>query len=201
AARVTLNPDGTATVRTGSADIGPGTYTVLTQIAAEVLGLPAAKVRTELADSKLPKAPVEGGSMTVASVGSAVYDAALAARNEVLKLAAGDGGSPLKGATPDQVTARDGRLVLRSDPSRGESYADVLKRHRKDAVEATRESKPGPEAEKFAMRAFGAQFVEVRVDADLGTVRVARFVSAIAAGRIVNPKTARSQALGGIGGG
>jgi xanthine dehydrogenase YagR molybdenum-binding subunit len=200
-ARVTIGPDGTATVRTGSADIGPGTYTVLTQIAAEVLGLPADKVRTELADSKLPKAPVQGGSMTVASVGSAVHDAALAARNEVLKLAAGDEGSPLKGAEADQVAARDGRLVLKSDATRGESYAEVLKRHRKDAIEATRESKQGPEGEKFTMRAFGAQFVEVRVDADLGTIRIARFVSAIAAGRIVNPKTARSQAVGGIVGG
>lgn len=201
AARVTVNADGTGTVRAGSADIGPGTYTVLTQIAAEVLGLPADRVRTGLADSRLPKAPVEGGSMTVASVGAAVHDAARAARTEVLKLAAGDEGSPLKGARADQVTARDGRLVLKSDAARGESYADVLRRHRRDAVEATRASKPGPEAETFAMRAFGAQFVEVRVDADLGTVRVARFVSAIAAGRIVNPKTARSQAVGGVGGG
>jgi xanthine dehydrogenase YagR molybdenum-binding subunit len=170
-ARVTVNADGTAVVRTASADIGPGTYTVLTQIAAEVLGLPVGKVRVELADSRLPKAPVEGGSMTVASTGSAVYDAAVAARDEVRKLGDGD------------------------------DLAAVLKRHRKDSVEATRESKQGPEGEKFAMRAFGAQFVEVRVDADLGTVRVARFVSAIAAGRIVNPKTARSQAIGGIVGG
>jgi xanthine dehydrogenase YagR molybdenum-binding subunit len=200
-ASVTISPDGTATVLTGSADIGPGTYTVLTQIAAEVLGLPADMVRTELADSRLPRAPVQGGSMTVASVGSAVYDAALAARNEVLKLAAGDETSPLKGAAPDQITARGGRLVLTSDASRGEAYADILKWHRKDAVETTRESKPGPEGENFAMRAFGAQFVEVRVDADLGTVRVARVVSAVAAGRIVNPKTARSQAVGGIVGG
>jgi CO/xanthine dehydrogenase Mo-binding subunit len=85
--------------------------------------------------------------------------------------------------------------------ARGESYADILHRHRKDAAEATRESKQGPEGERFSMRAFGAQFVEVRVDADLGTVRVTRFVCAIAAGRIVNPKTARSQAIGGVGGG
>jgi xanthine dehydrogenase YagR molybdenum-binding subunit len=182
-ARVTLHADGTATVRTGSADIGPGTYTVLTQIAAEVLGLPVAKVRTELADSKLPKAPVEGGSMTVASVGSAVYDAAVAVRDEVLALA-GEGGAPPQ-----------------ADGQRGPAYAEILRRHRKEAVEATRESKQGPEGEKFAMRAFGAQFVEVRVDADLGTVRVARVVTAIAAGRIVNPKTARSQAIGGVVGG
>jgi len=170
-ARVVLNADGSAVVRTASADIGPGTYTVLTQIAAEVLGLPVDKVRTELADSKLPPAPVEGGSMTVASVGSAVHDAALAVREEVRKLGDGD------------------------------DLADVLKRHRKESVEATRESKQGPEGEKFAMRAFAAQFVEVRVDADLCTVRVARVVAAIAAGRIVNPKTARGQGIGGIVGG
>jgi xanthine dehydrogenase YagR molybdenum-binding subunit len=171
-AKVILNADGTAIVRTGSADIGPGTYTMLTQIAADVLELTVAKIRVELGDSKLPKAPVEGGSMTVASVGSAVHDAATAVRDEVRKLGNGD-----------------------------EPFADTLKRAGKRSIEAQRESKLGPEGDQFAMRAFGAQFIEVRVDADLGTVRVARIVSAIAAGRIINPKTARSQAIGGLVGG
>jgi xanthine dehydrogenase YagR molybdenum-binding subunit len=154
--QVRLLADGTAVVRTASADIGPGTYTALTQIAADALGLPVGKVRVELGDSSMPPAPVEGGSMTLASVGSAVHEAALAARDE------------------------------------------ARKRNGQGAVEVTRESKAGRDSEKFAMRAFGAHFVEVRVDPDLGTVRVARVVSRIAAGRIINPKTAGSQAIGGI---
>jgi xanthine dehydrogenase YagR molybdenum-binding subunit len=200
-AQVRILADGTAVARSATSDIGPGTYTAMTQIAAAALGLPVAKVRFELGDTKLPPAPVQGGSMTVASVGSAVHDAAVAARDEVLKLAGGDERSPLHKATPDQVGAEDGRLFLKEEASRGESYVDILKRHRKDAVEVTRESKPGDEGEKFSMRAFGAQFVEVRVDPGLGTVRVARVVGGFGAGRIINPKTAHSQAIGGMVGG
>jgi xanthine dehydrogenase YagR molybdenum-binding subunit len=169
---VRIQADGTAVVRTATADIGPGTYTSMTQIAADALSLPVDRVRFELGDSALPPAPIEGGSMTLASVGSAVHEAALAARDEVRKLG---------GAADD--------------------YAGTLKRLGREAVEVTHRSKVGEDAEKFSMRAYGAQFVEVRVDPDLGTVRVARVVSRIAAGRIVNPKTAGSQAIGGIVGG
>jgi xanthine dehydrogenase YagR molybdenum-binding subunit len=102
---VRLKADGTAVVRTAASDIGPGTYTAMTQVAADGLGLPAAGVRFELGDSSLPPAPIEGGSMALASVGSAVLEAALAARHEVLKLAAGDARSPLRGAAAEQVAA------------------------------------------------------------------------------------------------
>jgi xanthine dehydrogenase YagR molybdenum-binding subunit len=196
-----ITADGTAVVRTAASDIGPGTYTVMTQVAAEALGLPVSKVKFELGDSRLPPAPVEGGSMTMASVGSAVHEAALAARAKVLELAHGDRRSPLHRASPALVDAENGRLFLKSEPSRGESYAAILKRHRREAVEVTHESRPGDEVKKYSMRAFGAHFVEVRVDPDLGTVRVARVVSALDAGRIVNPKTAGSQAIGGVVGG
>jgi xanthine dehydrogenase YagR molybdenum-binding subunit len=172
--QVRLQADGTAVVRTASADIGPGTYTALTQIAADALGLPTSRVRVELGDTRMPPAPVEGGSMTVASAGSAVHEAALAAREELKKLAGGDAAG---------------------------TYADILKRHGRDAIEVTHKTKLGGEGDKFSMRAFGTQFVEVHVDPDLATVRVARVVCAIAAGRIINPKTAHSQAIGGIVGG
>jgi xanthine dehydrogenase YagR molybdenum-binding subunit len=198
---VRIRADGTALVQTAASDIGPGTYTVMTQIAADALGLPVAKVRFELGDTKLPPAPVEGGSMTVASVGSAVQGAALAARSRVLELARGDDGSPLYLARADQVDAADGRLFLKARPARGETYAAILKRHRRQTLEVTHESKPGDEAKNYSMHAFGAHFIEVRVDPDLGTVRVARVVSGFGAGRIINPKTARSQAVGGIVGG
>ncbi len=198
---VRLRADGTALVRTASSDIGPGTYTVMTQIAAEALGLPAERVNFELGDSALPRAPVQGGSMTVASVGSAVHEAARAALLRVLELARGDKRSPLHKAAADGVGIEDGRLFVKDDPERGEAWAEVLRRQGKDEVEVTHQSKPGDEAKKFSAHAFGAHFIEVRVDEDLGTVRVARLVSAFAAGRIINPKTARSQAIGGIVGG
>jgi xanthine dehydrogenase YagR molybdenum-binding subunit len=198
---VRLLADGTALVRTAASDIGPGTYTAMTQVAADALGLPLDRVRFELGDSKMPRAPVEGGSMTVASVGSAVHAAAKAARARLVEMAAGDSRSLLHGAAADRVGVADGRLFLQSEPARGESYADVLGRHGQEAVEVTQESRPGGETEKFSMHAFGAHFVEVRVDPDVGTVRVARVVSGFGAGRIINSKTAGSQAIGGIVGG
>src|SRR5206468_1879344 len=109
-----------------------------------------------LGDSRMPQAPVQGGSMTVASVGSAVHVAAMAARNKVLALASKDNGSPLHAAGADEVGAENGRLFLKSKPERGQSYKEILKRHRKEAVEVTEESKPGEEVKKFSMRAFGA---------------------------------------------
>jgi xanthine dehydrogenase YagR molybdenum-binding subunit len=200
--QVRLLADGSAQVRTASHDIGPGTYTVLTQIAADALGLPVEKVKVELGDTKLPPAPVQGGSMTVASVGSAVREAAIAARDRVLSIAQGDAQSPLHQATTDKVDAADGRLFLTADSTRGETYVEILKRGKKESVDVTHESKAaGDDAKKYSMHAFGAQFVEVRVDQDLGLVRVARVVSGFAAGRIINPKTARSQIIGGIVGG
>jgi xanthine dehydrogenase YagR molybdenum-binding subunit len=199
--RVRIQADGKALVQTAASDIGPGTYTAMTQIAADALGLPVDRVHFELGDSKLPPAPVQGGSMTVASVGSAVHVAASAAAAKLLKLAAGDSRSPLHNAPRGRVAIEEGRLFLKNKPSRGETYREILKRHRREAIEVTEEAKPGEEAEKFSMHAFGAHFVEVRVDPRLGTVRVACVVSGFAAGRIINPKTAHSQAIGGIVGG
>jgi xanthine dehydrogenase YagR molybdenum-binding subunit len=198
---VRILADGTAVVRTATSDIGPGTYTAMTQIAADALGLPVAKVRFELGDTQMPPAPVQGGSMTVASVGSAVHDAAIAARDKLLRLVREDGRSPLHRAAADQISVEDGWLFTKTEPARAETYAAVLQRHGKEFLEVTHESKPSAEAKKFSMHAFGAHFVEVRIDPDLGTVRVARVVTGVAAGRIINPKTAHSQIIGGIVGG
>jgi xanthine dehydrogenase YagR molybdenum-binding subunit len=137
----------------------------------------------------------------VASVGSAVHEAALAARRQMLALASGDDSSPLHNAETDGVEAVDGKLFLKQEPEKSETYTDILKRHKKEVVEVTQQSKPGEEQKKFSMHAFGAQFVEVRVDPDFGPVRVTRVVSGFAAGRIINPKTAHSQGIGGIVGG
>jgi xanthine dehydrogenase YagR molybdenum-binding subunit len=195
AARVRLYADGTAYVCSGTQDIGGGTYTAMTQVAADTLGLPPERVRFELGDSTMPLAPPEGGSMIAASVGSAVYEACLAARSRLLELARGDARSPLAAATPDDVAAVDGRLVLRSDPSRGESYSDILRRSGLSEIEVQAESRP--EATGYSSHAFGARFAEVRVDPDTAEVRVTRFVNATCAGRILNPKQARSQLIGG----
>ncbi|HEX2658174.1 MAG TPA: xanthine dehydrogenase family protein molybdopterin-binding subunit, partial [Polyangia bacterium] len=171
-----IQPDGTAIVRCGSHDIGTGTYTIMTQVASDALGIPPQKVKFELGDTTMPKAPVSGGSMTAASIGPAVHQACLAARRKLVEMAVGDEVSPLKGAQPEQVVAEEGWLRLRDDPSRREPMAAIIARHGGEPVDASGEARPGEEKKKFSSHSFGAVFVEVQVDPDLGIVRVPRIV-------------------------
>jgi xanthine dehydrogenase YagR molybdenum-binding subunit len=197
AAAARINPDGSADVRSGGVDIGTGAYTVFTQVAAESLGIPVDRVRLELGDSTFPEAPVAGGSQLTASVGSAVKLAALDARNRVIATAIADPASPLHGVPADAIEAKDGRIFLRDRPSRGETYAALLARNGNAPVEG-RSTAKAQDAGQYSMHAFGAQFAEVRVDPDLGEVRLVRQVGAFASGRILNARTARSQYMGGM---
>ncbi|HZE72645.1 MAG TPA: xanthine dehydrogenase family protein molybdopterin-binding subunit [Pyrinomonadaceae bacterium] len=200
-ARARIFSDGTAVVQSSASDMGPGTWTTMKIIGAEALAMDLSQVRSELGDSTLPKAAVHGGSMTTASVGSAVYEAGLAARAKLLALVNTDSRSPLRGTSAEQVDFANGRIFLKTDPSRGETYSDILRRNRLESIEATVDSKPGAESEKFSMHAFAAHFVEVRVDSELGVLRVSRTVSACGGGRIINEQTARSQISGAVVGG
>ena len=196
-ARAALMPDGTFVVQSGTQDIGTGTYTVMTQVAADALGVPPARVRFELGDTNLPRAPVSGGSMSAASVGPAVQAACRKLRQMVIAQAARDGASPLQGVTPGRVSVDDGVLLIRDEPSRRETIAALAGRAERP-LEATAEAAPGKENERLALHSFGAVFVEVRVDPDLGVIRVPRIVAAYDIGRPLNEKTARSQLQGGI---
>ena len=191
-------PDGTAHVEAGSQDLGTGTYTVMTQTAADALGLPPSKVRFELGDTQMPETPVSGGSQTAASTGSAVHDASLAAKSQAIQLAVADAASPLHGLLEADVDVQDGRLFVKNDPTKGETYADLLTRQKLPMIEAKTKSAPGEEKDKYAMHSFGAVFVEVQVDPDFGEVRVTRVVGAYGVGNILNAKTARSQLIGGV---
>lgn len=197
-ARVLLADDGGLVVESAASDMGPGTYTSISQVAAETLGVPLARVEFRLGDTELPMAPVHGGSITLASVGSAVRAACHVARGKLLSLALGDEESPLKGTNTDRIGFADGRLFLLDDPARGESIAMLMRRHGVAVLDAEADAAPGKETERFSTYAFGAVFAEVRIDPDLCTVRVPRMVGAYAAGRIVNPLTSRSQCLGGL---
>jgi xanthine dehydrogenase YagR molybdenum-binding subunit len=191
-------PDGRAWVRAGSQDIGTGTYTVMTQVAADALGISPERVRFELGDTEMPETPVSGGSQTAASVGSAVKAAALAVRSKVVQLAIADSQSPLHGASEDDVQIADGKLSLASSPSKSDTYGAVIARNGGQPVDAEATVKPGPEAEELSMHSFGAVFAEVRVDRDLGEIRVPRVVAVYGVGNVLNAKTARSQLMGGI---
>jgi xanthine dehydrogenase YagR molybdenum-binding subunit len=198
--RLTADASGTvrALVQTASQDLGTGTYTIMTQLAADALGLPPEQVRCELGDSRLPPSPVSGGSMTTASTGTAVHKACTAGRDKLVALAIADLASPLHGALATAVSAADGRLFLTGDASKGESYADLLKRQPGGAMETRADTAPTREEGARSSHAFGAVFVEVRVDRDLGEIRIPRITAAYGAGKILNAKTARSQIQGGI---
>ncbi|MBV6791631.1 xanthine dehydrogenase family protein molybdopterin-binding subunit [Xanthomonas euvesicatoria] len=197
-ARITFRSDGTASVASATSDIGPGTYTVMTMIAAEFLGLRLDQVKFELGDTRQPQAPAQGGSWTTSSVGSAVRGAALTIAAKLLDLANRDADSPLRGVSAENVEMLDGRLRAKSDASRAVDIAEVMRRAGINEITETYDSTPSPEREKYASLAHGAQFVEVKVDPELGTIRVTRVIEITACGKILNPLASHSQEIGGV---
>jgi xanthine dehydrogenase YagR molybdenum-binding subunit len=199
-AHARVRADGTALVQSATSDMGPGTYTSMSQVAADALGLTMSTVDFRLGDSLMPTVPPHAASMTMASVGSAVKDACDKVRRLAITLATSDPRSPLHRVNPDDVIVRKGWMHVRNDPTRGETYQQVLTRNNREHLEVI--GSWGPPAEhRFSMFAFGAVFAEVAVDTRLGMIRVRRMLGVYDAGRIINPKLADSQAIGGMVGG
>jgi xanthine dehydrogenase YagR molybdenum-binding subunit len=200
-ARVRLLPDGTAEVEVAASDMGPGTYTSMTQVAAEMLSLPMEQVRFSLGRSDFPPAPPHGGSQTMASVGSAIRAACIAAQEEAAKRAVADQRSPVFGAALDGVEWNEGRLRRRGDASPGQPYRDIAA-STGQPIEARSSAQRDPEvARRYSMHAFGAVFTELAIDPDVGTIRVRRALGAYGIGRVINPRLAASQCIGGMVGG
>ncbi len=202
AARITLTKVGGARdevhakVEIAAHEMGMGTATAQTQVAAERLGLPMERVQVCYGDSHFPGVVLAGGSQQTASIGSAV----MAAWEELVKtlLKHADKGSPLHGLGPDDVEGRDDGLCARDDASKHESYASLLSRAKLDEVTVEGSAPPPLEMQHWSMHSFGAQFCEVRVNAVTGESRVTRFLGSFDCGRILNAKTATSQFRGGI---
>jgi xanthine dehydrogenase YagR molybdenum-binding subunit len=192
-----MRPDGLVIVRSGTQELGTGTYTVMTQIAADVLGYPMEQVRFELGDSDFPEAPVSGGSQSVASVAPAVQAAASALRDKLVRLSIDDDASPVHGASPDDIVIHEGFIGLRSS-SRREPLSAAVARAGGAELVAEGSAEPGPEKKEYSMHSFGAVFVEVRIDRDLGQIRVPRVVGRYGIGKLMNAKTGRSQLMGGV---
>jgi xanthine dehydrogenase YagR molybdenum-binding subunit len=224
--RLKLFRDGHATAACCTQDIGTGTYTVMAQIMADALGLPIEKVEFKLGDTIYPEGPNSGGSQTMATTGPAVLAAALTVKSKVIQLATAHKKSPLYGAQEGDVMMDNGKLFLKDNPSKGETYTDILTRSKLPLVEAevttnvnTREnkseaSKPEPPKEDsvgnpfvaqdknidrkdISFHSFGAHFVKVLVDPLIGKVKVDKCVSVMDVGKILNIKTAKSQIMGG----
>ncbi|HUN32408.1 MAG TPA: xanthine dehydrogenase family protein molybdopterin-binding subunit [Trebonia sp.] len=195
-ARAHLYADGTAVVQTSTQEFGTGMPTALTQVAADALGVGLRDVRVEFGDSSLPASGSPVGSNGAMMISSAVHNACVAVRDQLIAAAVADPQSPLHGAQAASVTAADGRLSL--DSGDGEAYASLMQRqHMVDADAIGSWTSPPPDT-PHGLLTFGAQFARVAVDADLGIVRVRQLVGAFAPGRVINPRTARSQLMGGM---
>lgn len=198
AAKAILSNDGSIVVRSATHESGTGTYTVMTQFVADTLGVPLERVSFELGDTDFPPAPVNGGSWLTASVAPAVVAACNALRDKLISLAVDGPSAPLTGQAKADIVIADGRVSSTKDTSKSLSFSDLLTKTGNQTLEADGSAKPSDAYQKLSFFSFGATFVEVKVDPDLGEVRVSRVVGAYDVGKILNPLLARSQLLGGI---
>ena len=197
-ALVQFEPGGRVTVATGSQDLGTGTYTIMAQVAAATLNLPMELIDARLGDSTLPKSPVSGGSQTTASVMPAVQAAAKQAQLKLLTAAAGDTGSPLHGAQPDELDFKNGRIIRKGQPESGETLTAFMARNGNRPLGAVASAEPEQDAQQYSNHSWGAVFAEVAVDAQLGMPRVRRITGVYDVGTLLNEKTGKSQLIGGI---
>ncbi|MEA2814911.1 MAG: xanthine dehydrogenase YagR molybdenum-binding subunit [Rhodospirillaceae bacterium] len=198
-ARAVVRRDGSGLMETGAHDMGQGAWTAFAQIAADGLGLDIEQLEFRAGTSDLPDAGIAGGSAHTATAGMAIHNAGAAVIAKLADLATTNERSLLFGAGNAGVVARGGRLFRRDDEGRSESYADILGRAGLAEIEANGNGAADPAAQStYAMHAHGAVFAEVKVDPDLGQIRITRLVGAFAAGRVINPLLVRSQLLGGM---
>jgi xanthine dehydrogenase YagR molybdenum-binding subunit len=197
AVRIVLTSNGHAEVSCAASDIGTGTYTIVAQVAADALGLSLENISVKLADSTLPQAPVEGGSWMAASSAHAVLGAAEDIRQELAHLAKATPGSPLADVDAADVVLVDGMIAPRNGHGRTVSIADAMRHGKRERIEKEKLNHFA-EDKTHARNTHSAVFAEVKVDEQLGVIRVTRIVSAVAAGRILNTKTGRSQIMGGV---
>lgn len=218
--KVVMNAKGDVTLMTASIDIGTGTYTVLAQTAADALGVSVDRIDVKIGDSSLPPAPLAGGSQTTASIHPAALDACVLLRKELTTLAIADQNSKLKGRNLEEIGYANGRIFVKGDDNISDTYVNIMGRAKRNEVEACATTLPvsgagltvpsalctpsqtppeqNSDIKQYAFHSFGAQFVEVWVDEDFGTIRVKRVTSVQDVGRIMNEKTARSQIIGGV---
>jgi xanthine dehydrogenase YagR molybdenum-binding subunit len=198
-AQAILDKDGKVQISNAVTDIGTGTLTVMTQIASDELGLPMEDITFSYADSKMPFAPIQGGSFTVATVGPAVQAACQALKKKLFKKAKKMKDSFFKEADYESAVFKDGLITLKTNPQATVTFKQIIEANEGKVIKTTNTAMPNPITfGKKARAVHSAVFVEVEVDEELGTLDVTRAVTAVAAGRIINPKTATSQILGGM---
>ena len=199
-ARIVLTANGHAEVATAASDIGTGTYTIMAQVTADAIGVPIDSVTVRLGDSTLPTCPLEGGSWIAASVSHAIIGAADEVRGDLLRIAKTMPGTPFADAAAADVVLTNGKLARKGDATRSVPIADVMRHGKLERIERHKDH-TFADISKYAHNTHSAVFVEVKIDEQIGIIRVTRVVSAVAAGRILNPKTAGNQIIGSVVGG
>jgi xanthine dehydrogenase YagR molybdenum-binding subunit len=197
-ARARLYADGGAVVEAGTQEFGTGVTTAMAQVGADALGVPLSATRFDSGDTELPNVSSAVGSAGAGMISAAVHAAGTNLRRQLVELAVGDAGSPLHGCSPDEVDVVDGRMGARGRPDATETYGELMQRNRLADAEALGSWTPPPLDTPHGLLTFGAQFAEVAVDPELGLVRVRRMLGAFAPGRVLNPRLARSQLMGGM---
>lgn len=197
-AQVQFEPSGRITVSSGSQELGTGTYTIMAQVAAATLNLPADIVDARLGDSTLPKAPVSGGSQSAASVTPAVQAAAKEAQLTLLTAASKDASGPFAGMQPDQLAFENGMIRKKGDSSAGEHFKDLIARNGNKPIGANASAEKDQDAEQYSTHSWGAVFAEVGVAELTGMVRVHRIIGVYDVGTLLNERTGKSQLIGGI---
>ena len=200
-AAVELRSDGTARVSTAGQDIGTGTYTVLSQIVSEKIGIPHDRIEVVLGDTNLPPGPISGGSWATASLIPAVLQAAGKAQQVVFTIATSDKEGPFGGLKAAALAFTDGRVHLKEKPAdSGVAFEQILTKANLRAASGQGKSDGsfGAPDRKFSQHSFGAQLVEVTWQPEIARLRVSRVVTVIDAGRILNPKPARNQIEGAV---
>ena len=200
-ASVELRDDGTARVSSATQDIGTGTYTILSQIVSEGLGISTERVEVVLGDTSLPAGAISGGSWATASMIPAVLDAIEKMKQTLFTAAATTEGTPLNKQKPDALVFSNGRIMLKGGAEgSGVPFEEILKKGNVRAIAGDGKSQGtfGDPNRKFSTHSFGAQFAEVTWEPETARLRVSRVVTVIDGGRIMNPKPARNQIEGAV---
>ena len=200
-AHVEFHASGRVSVRSGTQDIGTGTYTTFAQVVHEKTGVPLDRIDVVIGDSALPDGPMSGGSMVTGSVLNAIANASTEAMKKMIALSTGTEGSPLKGAKAEELEFAEGRIRKKDSAVGDPEFADILKLARVDGLSAEGKTIPtweDPQSKDKSLHSYGAQFVEVEWEPDIARLRVSRVVTVIDAGRIINPKAAANQIAGAV---
>jgi xanthine dehydrogenase YagR molybdenum-binding subunit len=200
-AHVEFHANGRVSVRSGTQDIGTGTYTTFAQVVHEKTGVPLDRIDVVIGDSALPDGPMSGGSMVTGSVLNAIANASTEAMKKMLALSTGTEGSPLKGAKVEELEFAEGRIRKKDQVAGDPEFAEVLKLAHIDGLSAEGKTVPtweDPQSKDKSLHSYGAQFVEVEWEPEIARLRVSRVVTVIDAGRIINPKAAANQISGAV---